>query len=508
MRGGNETTELRILVLAPVGRDGSLTEHALRAAGLHAQTCPNVDDLCSLLLQGCGAVVIAQEALTNEAIDCLSEALNQQQPWSDVPFLVLTTGGLSRKLMQPHLDLMEKLGHITLLERPIRMVTLVTAARAALRSRERQYELRDRLEALHESDQRFRGAFHNAAVGMAVLSTTGHFLEVNSALCDITGYTQPELIRLDLERITHPEDRERGRRLRAQLLAGEIANISHEKRYLRKSGECVWIRLSASLIRDDKGLPARMIALIEEITYRRQAEEALAKQAAELARSNADLQQFAWVTSHDLREPIRTQVAFSQLLMNRYGGQLDQEAQQALQFIESSARRMESLVRDLLSYSRVVNSDQRVFTRVSLRNAVDWAVSNLQATIADTGTFVHRESLPDVIGDEVQVVQLLQNLISNAIQYRSAKPPQIRITAEVKGEQVTVSVKDNGIGIDPRYHDRVFGLFKRLHGDDIQGTGLGLAICRTIVERHGGRIWVESKLGQGADFRFTLPVAS
>jgi light-regulated signal transduction histidine kinase (bacteriophytochrome) len=250
------------------------------------------------------------------------------------------------------------------------------------------------------------------------------------------------------------------------------------------------------------------ISLVEEITYRREAEEALAAQAAELARSNADLQQFAWVTSHDLREPIRGLVAFSQLLLGRYRGQFDEEADRALEFIVASAKRMDLLVRDLLAYSHVVNNESRTPSRVSLSAALDWAIANLHVSLNDSHCVIERGALPVVLADEVQLVQVLQNLLANAIKYRGAEPPFILVSAVKREQEVTVSVKDNGIGIEPRYHERIFGLFKRLHGSDIQGTGLGLAICRKIVERHGGRIWVESQPGQGANFLFTLPAAS
>jgi light-regulated signal transduction histidine kinase (bacteriophytochrome) len=155
----------------------------------------------------------------------------------------------------------------------------------------------------------------------------------------------------------------------------------------------------------------------------------------------------------------------------------------------------------------LINTEERNFTRVSLNSTVDWAMSNLQTTIADAGAVITRGPLPDAKGDEIQLVQLFQNLLSNAVKYRGKEPPLIHIGAELKGGQVQVSVADNGPGIDRKYHERIFGLFKRLHGAEIQGTGLGLAICRAVIQRHGGRLWVESEPGQGATFFFTLPSA-
>jgi light-regulated signal transduction histidine kinase (bacteriophytochrome) len=200
-------------------------------------------------------------------------------------------------------------------------------------------------------------------------------------------------------------------------------------------------------------------------------------------------------------------IAFSQLLTMRYRGKLDDDSDKALQFIQSSAKRMELLVADLLTFSRVVNADERPFSRVPLMLALDWAMANLQITIIDSEAIVHRGDLPDVMGDEVQIVLLFQNLLSNAIKYRGPQSPEIRVSARRQDTEYVVYFRDNGIGIEPRYHERIFGLFKRLHGPEIQGTGLGLAICRKIVERHGGRIWVESALGEGSTFCFTLPAA-
>jgi two-component system, chemotaxis family, sensor kinase Cph1 len=500
-------SEQRILILAPIGRDAELTSGALRKVGLHPEPCSNVEHLCQCIQEGAAVAIVGEEALTESAIDCISLVLNLQSHWSDLPFIILTTGGRSTELTLSHARLLERLGHVTLLERPLRMITLVTAVRAGLRSRSRQYELRDRMDALRRSEQRFRSVFEHAAVGIAVFSPEGRFLEVNAALTEITGYTQAELLTMTEIDLTHPDDRSGAQTRGEYLLAGVESDLASEKRFVRKTGEAIWVRVSTSAVRDDEGKGLNIISLVEEITYRRQAEEALTAQAAELARSNADLQQFAWVTSHDLREPIRNLIAFSQLLSFRYRNKLDDEGHRALSFIEESSRRMESLVRDLLSYSRVVNSEERGFTRVSMSGALDWAMSNLQVSLDDARASVIRGELPDVCGDEVQIVQLLQNLLSNALKYRSAEPPEIHVSGVKDDGLVEISVRDNGIGIDSRYHDRVFGLFKRLHGPEIQGTGLGLAICRKIVERHGGTIRVESEPGSGAKFVFTLPPA-
>ena len=422
-------------MLAPVGRDAQLASDALIRSGLDARACSGIEELCSCIRDGAAVTIVGEEALTPHAIECIRPVLEDQPSWSDLPFVILTTGGRSTELSLSHVALIEKLGHVTLLERPIRFVTLITAVRAGLRSRQRQYELRDHIEALHASERRFRSCFEHAAVGMAMISQDGKFLEVNSALAEITGYSPDELVRMSFSEITHPDEQERSEQLHKQLVTGELPFITTEKRYIRKTGDPIWVRLSASVVRDEESNPINTISLVEEITYRRQAEEALAAQAAELARSNADLQQFAWVTSHDLREPIRTLIAFSQLLQTRYMKNMDEQGAQALDFIQTSAKRMDSLVRDLLD-SRVVNTEQRAFSLVSLNSALDWAVSNMQATLKDAHAIIRSADLPEVVGDEVQLVQLLQNLLSNAVKYAARPDPVVEITAAVLDREV------------------------------------------------------------------------
>jgi PAS domain S-box-containing protein len=245
-----------------------------------------------------------------------------------------------------------------------------------------------------------------------------------------------------------------------------------------------------------------------DITDRKRAEEELALSAAELARSNADLQQFAYVTSHDLREPLRMIVAFSQLLERRYKQQLDANADDFIQFIVSGATRMDALIDDLLSYSSVANVEKLRSSHVELLDAVRWSLRNLAVTIGESDADVVVNPLPAVEGNLIQLVQLFQNLVSNGIKYRGQAKPRIEISAEAEDAEWIVSVADNGIGIAPEYRERVFGLFKRLHGKTIPGTGIGLAICKKIVEKHNGRIWVDPNPEGGATFRFRLPAAS
>jgi light-regulated signal transduction histidine kinase (bacteriophytochrome) len=226
-------------------------------------------------------------------------------------------------------------------------------------------------------------------------------------------------------------------------------------------------------------------------------------------RSNEELAQFAYVASHDLQEPLRTVSIYAQLLAKRYKGRLQGDADQFINFIVESAGRMERLIHDLLDFSRIDARGTDFFVRTSCQEALDDAIRNIQSLIEENQAVIVRASpLPTIIGDPVQLTRLFQNLLVNSIRYRAEEPPRIEISAEETETQWLLSVRDNGIGIEPQYAEKVFGIFKILQPrEKSSGSGMGLAICRKIVTRHEGRIWVESSLGQGATFHFTLQKA-
>ena len=235
-------------------------------------------------------------------------------------------------------------------------------------------------------------------------------------------------------------------------------------------------------------------------------EQRVLERTEELMRSNEELQQFAYVASHDLREPLRTVSIYAQLLAKRYQGRLDGDADQFIKFIVHNAERMETLVHDLLDFSRIDARGMDFFNSTSCDLALDDAMSNIRPLISESGAVITREPLPMVMGDAVQLTRLFQNLLVNSIKYRNSDVPRIYVGAKENGEEHVVWVKDNGIGIEPQYAEKIFGIFRVLQPRDrTSGSGMGLAICRKIVTRHAGRIWVESTLGNGATFFWTVP---
>ncbi len=263
--------------------------------------------------------------------------------------------------------------------------------------------------------------------------------------------------------------------------------------------------LNARLLRQAEDDGRLVLLAIEDITVRRELEEKLKRQSEALARSNRDLEEFAYVASHDLQEPLRMVVSFTQLLSRRYKGRLDAEADEFIAFAVDGAKRMQRLINDLLAYSRLDRREAGAAS-ASAADAVEAALASLQTLIKETEARVEVGPLPLVRVDPGQLGQLFQNLIGNAIKFRAPdRPPVIRIGAERDGTLWRFRVEDNGIGVDPRYFEKVFVIFERLHGMEVPGTGIGLALCRKIVGRHGGKIWIESEKGRGAVLCFTLP---
>ncbi len=348
------------------------------------------------------------------------------------------------------------------------------------------------LTALQESEARYRILAEQITDGIFIAHRHGRYVDANAAAAAMLGYSLDELLTL-----TIPEVLVRGESEKLPQEFERLANgqtIQSDWRFRRKDGSQFIGDLIGRQLAD-----GRIQAVVRDVTERRQIED-------ELRRVNSDLEQFAYSASHDLQEPLRSVSIYSELLATRHATGLDDEALEFLGYLRTGALRMESLIHDLLAYTQVTVGDL-ANAEADAQEALNAALSNLSGATAASQARVTCDPLPRLAVQSLHLHQLFQNLVGNAIKYRSPNaPPQVHIKAERQNVNWLFSVRDNGIGIDPEYQDRVFGLFKRLHtGDEYSGTGLGLAICQKIVERYHGRIWVESELGSGSTFYFLLP---
>lgn len=377
----------RVLVHAPFGRDGSLIQEVLNRAAIDACVCRTMLELESNVREGAGVVIIGDEALRTKGIETLADALRNQPSWSDLPLLIMTNAG---EEMQGslRLNLLEPLGNVSLLERPLRKATLISSVRSALRARQRQYQIRDYI-------------------------------------------------------------------------------------------------------------------------YRREQDEQVIRESeASLRRANSELEEFAYVASHDIQEPLRMINSYTQLLLRRHVSNDNAQAREYADIVRSGVRRVERLIQDLLSYSQMIQDGQTTAEAADLNGSLSEALAVMKQRIEELGATIHHDRLPNVRGDEQQLAHVFQNLLSNALKYRRREEPVVvRITSASRGDEWVIAVEDNGIGFDNEYAEKIFGLFKRLHRDEYPGTGLGLAICKRIVQRYGGSMWADSKLGVGSRFFFALPKA-
>jgi PAS domain S-box-containing protein len=377
--------------------------------------------------------------------------------------------------------------------------------------------LRRQTEILGKAEQKFRSLLEAAPDAMIISAEDGRISLVNSQVEVLFGFRREELIGDDVRRLVpdwsvHASGAPAG----SAIWLGQMELWAQ-----RKSGHKFPVEISLSPLQTEEGL--LVTTAIRDITQRRRAEDAirelnltLEQRVSErtqellhsneaLRQSNDDLNQFAYAASHDLQEPLRMVALYSQMLQRRYGNRLEADADEYISYIVGGARRMEQLLRDLLSYSQTGSSSEGPIHPVDVAAALRKVMLNLQASIDQNRASVTCDPLPVVHAHEIRIVQLLQNLVGNAIKYRSAEPPKIHVRAERRESDWMFSVEDNGIGIDGEYAQEVFRIFRRLHGQAYPGTGIGLAICQRIVEGYGGRIWVESASGHGSRFCFTFP---
>ena len=362
--------------------------------------------------------------------------------------------------------------------------------------------------ALLESEKKFSAIFSQAAVGIAVVDMNQKFVKMNQKYCDIVGYTDKELYELAYHEISHPDDLEECGIWVSKLFEGEIDSFSMEKRFIKKDGEPVWVSLSCSCIKDKDGKAKYGIGVAQDITARKQAEEALLNYQKRLEQSNKDLEQFATVASHDLQAPLRKVLLFSTALVSNLRGTLSPENQNYMDRLQNATSKMQALITDLLALSQVHRRGQ-IFKTISLTTIVREAINALEYDLFDTKGKVEIGEMVSLEADPHQILQLMQNLIENALKFhQEGIPPVVSINSKlIDNDWCEIQVSDQGIGFDEKYRDRIFRIFERLHGQEhYSGTGIGLAICQKIVERHHGKIEVKSAPNEGATFIVQLPV--
>jgi PAS domain S-box-containing protein len=360
-------------------------------------------------------------------------------------------------------------------------------------------------QALRASEERFRAVAESANDAILTIDEEGIVIFCNQSLQRIFGYTFDEVCGKSISRLLPDRDGKgqpsgfRHFLENGDHLVGSMIEVCGR----RKDGEEFPIELSLAAWETEEG--SFVTGILRDVSARKQVEEVLEEKMKELARSNAELGLFTYVASHDLREPLRTVGSNVQLLARNLTDRRDAETSRQIDFAMGGVRRMQALIDDLLAYSRV-GTEGRVFEDFDSRDAVREAVQALAVAIEETDGIVSIDPLPRVRADRSQLVQLFQNLLSNAIKFHGEESPRVDVGAEREGDAWVFTVRDRGIGIDPRYAEYVFTIFQRLHShEEYPGTGIGLAVCRKIVERHGGRIWVESEPGKGSAFRFTIP---
>ena len=431
------------------------------------------------------------------------------------------------------------LGAVDYLFKPIvpevlrsKVAVFVELSRRADQLQQQAKLLAGQTATLQKAEQRFRRLLEAAPDAMVICRENGEIVLANTRTEAMFGRSKEELLGEHIRLLVPDWTYDLPWPLDEDTAADPVSLAApRELNAVHRNGRSIPVEISASPLEIDEGL--LITSAIRDISERKKAERARAKveeevrllnshleelntnleervsaRTEELRRSNEELAQFAYVASHDLQEPLRTVSVYTQLLAKHYGSVLNAngDAPLFMKFITESAQRMEYLIRDLLQFSQIDCPEVEELTSINSESSFIEAITNLKTSIDEHSATINHDSLPQVKGDPIQLTRLFQNLLSNAIKYRTPnQTPVIHVSARFNGGEWLFSVKDNGIGIDSQYAERIFGIFKRLHGRDNPGTGIGLAICKKIVARHGGRIWVESQLGAGSTFHFTLP---
>ncbi len=456
-------------------------------------------------MQGWGWKKVVHPDHAERVAERISRAWDSGEPWEDV-FPVRSKEGEWRWFLSRVLPIRDESGRVV---RWFGTNTDVTEQRSAREAAETSKT------ALARRVAEFETLLEVTPIGLVVaydrecrqMRVNRAFAEwVGTSVDDNISRTGPNVDQLPYKVFKDGQQLE-GRDLPMQTAAREGKEVATEVDIVRNDGRTVSIFGYATPLFDEQGIPRGSVGAFVDVTERRRTQQELQRTNEELKRANSDLEQFAYSASHDLREPLRNVAIYSQMITRKYAAKLDEQGHQFLGYVIDGARRMDALVSDLLAFTRAGGIDEEAeHERTSAHEALQTTLSSLSNAVTEAQAEITHGALPDVSVRRVHLEQLFQNLIGNSIKYHSDEAPRIQVSAERRGDRWLWSVKDNGIGIDPEYKERIFGIFKRLHRqEEYPGTGMGLAICQRIVERYHGRIWVESEYGRGATFYFTLP---
>ncbi len=366
---------------------------------------------------------------------------------------------------------------------------------------------------LQESEEKFRSAMLYAATGMAIFTPDGKWLQVNRAICDILGYSEEELLATDFRQLTFPEDLPQDEIYVSKFSSREIESTQYEKRFVHKNGSLVWVHVSASLVWSESGEPLYYIAHFQDITPRKKTDQVLLKYMHELEISNQELDDFAYIASHDLKEPLRGLYNHASFLIEDYKDKLDEDGVKRLNRLSYLAEKLEGLVNDLLYFARLGRAEMSI--QEADPNTIITEIEQLLEPMlkAKNTNITIPEPLPRITCDKTRITEVFRNLITNAMKYNDKKDPLIevgflkKIEVPEGAEKDVFYVRDNGIGIAPQFHHEIFRIFRRLNRADgigDMGTGSGLTFVKKIVERHGGQVWLDSVPGEGTTFYFNL----
>jgi PAS domain S-box-containing protein len=501
MSGGSEIS-LRVLVLVPTGQDSSNAAAVLRQAGMDSLVCVDLMIACQHIMEGAGALLVAEEAFAPAETTCLVNLLAQQAPWSDLPIVLITAGGEGTQASLRTLNIFATAGNITLVERPLRPITLVSSLQVALRARRRQYQMRDLLA----EQQLVLESIHEAFV---TIDRNWIYTYVSERAAEIAQMPREQMTGKNCWTLYPDANKDFHEGLQVAMRERVPVFVEHRHEVWNK-----WFESRAF------PTPIGISVFTRDITQRKYAEQALRQakdeleqrveeRTARLKETISELEAFSYSVSHDLRAPLRAMQGYSEFLLEDYSEKMDGVGKDYINRILQASGRLDHLVQDLLTYSRVVRSELEI-KNIDLEKLIHEVILSYPVLQSPNVTIEIKRPLSKVRGHDGSLTQCVSNLLTNSIKFvADGMSPHVVIRTESRGDMVHVRFEDNGIGIAPEHQERIFKMFEKApHRKDYEGTGIGLAIVRKATERMGGKLGVESMPGNGSRFWIDLPKAA